>query len=131
MEKSYMFQTLQSVPQRVINKIGQDILTNFEIRLKGHSIDITEKRDILMDLQMAVDQVASEHAPSVDGYRLTDKQVIVIGDLIRMGKPIGAIKEFRYATGEGLRESKNFIDKFTKGRSFEEAFIHFTNAFSG
>lgn len=129
MENSYIFQTYQRVPARVIKAIGQDIKRNMFLRLRHMNQD-----DLLqmgLDFDMAIDQVASEHAPSVDGYRLTDKQVGVIADLIKMGKSIGAIKEFRYATGEGLREAKHFIDKFTKGRNAEEAFILFTNAFSG
>lgn len=129
METSYMFQTYQRVPQRVIKAIGQDIKKNIMLRMRH--LEDGEALQLLHEIEMAIDQVSSEHAPSVDGYRLTENQVAVIGDLIRMGKPIGAIKEFRHATGEQLREAKNFIDKFTKGRSFEEAFIVFTNSFSG
>ena len=129
MENSYIFQTYQRVPERVIKAIGQDIKRNMFLRLRHMGQDALLQ--LGLDFDMAIDQVASEHSPCVDGYRLTDKQVGEIGDLIKMGKNIGAIKEFRFATGEGLREAKAFIDKFTQGRSSEEAFILFTNTFAG
>ena len=129
MESSYMFQTYQVVPQRVIKAIGQDIMKNVMLRMRH--LEDKEAVQLVHEIEMAIDQVASEHSPSVDGYRLTDKQVGEIGELIKIGKPIGAIKEFRFATGAGLREAKTFIDKFTTGRSYEEAFMMFTNSFSG
>ncbi len=124
----YMFQTYQKVPARVIKAIGKDIKANLELRLRH--LDQETQRAIAHDFDMAVDQVSDENSPSVDGYRLTDKQVAEVADCIRNGKPISGIKEFRYATGAGLSESKQFIDKFTKGHSWEEAFMMFTNAFA-
>ena len=127
--ESYMFQTYQRVPRRVIKAIGEDIKANF-MRRNCH-LDHEDQIKLSVELDLAIAQIADEHSPSVDGYRLADKVVSVIADLIRNGKPIAAIKEFRAATGEGLRESKDFIDKFTKGRSWEEAFLMWTNTFAG
>jgi ribosomal protein L7/L12 len=126
--ESYMFQTFQRVPKRMIQAIGEDIKKNFLLRMVHHSEQ--ELMRMGHDFDMAISQVSDEHCPSVDGYRLTDKQAAVIGDLLRMGKSIGAIKEFRAATGEDLRTAKNFIDKFFKGRTWEEAFLLWTNTFS-
>ena len=38
--------------------------------------------------------------------------IIIISDLIRSGKKIAAIKEVRGQTGMGLKEAKEYIDKF-------------------
>ena len=127
--ESYMFQTYQQVPERVIRAIGEDIKKNMALRLRYLEAD--KLMDVMVDFDLAIDQVASEKSPSVDGYRLTDLQVGNIAEQIRIGKPIDAIKEFRMATSAQLREARDFIYKFTQGRSSEEAFIMFTNAFSG
>ena len=126
--ESYMFQSYQRVPSRVIKSIGEDIKRNFLLRQVHHSEE--ELMRMAHDFDMSVSQVSDEHCPSVDGYRLTDKQVDVIADLLRLGKPIGAIKEFRAATGEDLRTAKNFIDRFAKGKTAEEAFLLWTNTFA-
>ena len=126
--ESYMFQSYQRVPRRVIQAIGDDIKKNFLYRMVHHSEQ--ELMRMSHDFDMAISQIADEHCASVDGYRLTDRQVDVIADLLRIGKPIGAIKEFRAATGEDLRKAKNFIDRFTKGKTSEEAFLLWTNTFA-
>lgn len=127
--ESYIFQTYQQVPERVIKAIGEDIKRNMALRLRYMESD--QLMEIMANFDLAIDQVASEKSPSVDGYRLTDRQVGDIAEYIRIGKPIDAIKEFRMATSAQLREARDFIYKFTQGRSSEEAFIYFTNAFSG
>lgn len=126
--ESYMFQSYQRVPRRVIQAIGDNIKHNFMRRM----VHLNHEDLIKMshDFDMAISQISDEHCPSVDGYRLTDKQAVVIGDLLRMGKPIGAIKEFRAATGADLREAKNFIDNFSKGKTAEEAFLLWTSTFA-
>lgn len=126
--ESYMFQSFQRVPRRVIEAIGKDIRANFMRRMVH--LDHEDLIRMGHDFDMAISQIADEHCPSVDGYRLTDKVVSVIADLLRMGKPIAAIKEFRAATGEDLRKSKDFIDKFSRGKSPEEAFMMWTNTFA-
>jgi len=126
--ESYMFQTYQRVPRRVIQVIGEDLKSNFLRRMVHHSHE--ELIRMSHDFDMAISQLADEHSPSVDGYRLSDTIVGVIGDLLRMGKPIAAIKEFRAATSADLLTAKHFIDRFTKGKSAEESFLLWTNTFS-
>lgn len=126
---SYMFQTFQQVPTKTIKAIGIDIKNNFFMRLRH--IDDRLLQEIAHEFDMAVNQVADENGITVDGYRLNDDQVSAIGQLLKLGKPIAAVNEFRYATGVGLREAKDFIDKFSKFKDPYEAFILFTNAFAG
>jgi len=124
---SFMYQSYQKVPGRVIKAIGEEIQRNFELRIRA-SRSTEEINDLLTNFELAIAQVSTENAPSVDGYKLCDQVVAEIGELLRQNKRIPAIKEFRMATGAGLREAKYFIDKFASG---EEGFIQFTNAFSG
>lgn len=126
--ESYMFQSYQRVPRRVIQAIGKDVKANFLRRMVHHS-----EQEILRmshDFDMAISQIADEHCASVDGYRLTDKQADTIADCLRIGKPIAAIKEFRAATAVDLRTAKHFIDRFTKGKTAEESFLLWTNTFA-
>jgi len=124
---SFMYQSYQKVPGRVIKAIGEEIQRNFELRIRA-SRSTEEINDLLTNFELAIAQVSTENAPSVDGYKLCDRAVAEIGELLRQNKRIPAIKEFRMTTGAGLREAKYFIDKFASG---EEGFIQFTNAFSG
>ena len=125
---AYTFQAHQAVPQRVIKVIGEDIKAKFAYQLsqyKGMGDDWVEM--LLKDFDNALQAIADENSKVVDGYRLKESSVKEIAEFLRIGKRIAAIKEFRYATGEGLKEAKHFIDKFQTG---DQGYIEFLNAFS-
>jgi ribosomal protein L7/L12 len=126
---SYMYQSFQQVPTKTIKAIGIDIKNNFFMRVRHLPDKLLQ--EMAHEFDMAVNQIGDENGITVDGYRLNADQVSAIGQLLKLGKPIAAIKEFRYATGVGLREAKDFIDKFSKFKDPDEAFILFTNAFAG
>jgi hypothetical protein len=54
-----------------------------------------------------------------------------IAEQIRIGRKIGAIKEIRAQTGWGLREAKEYIDKFAPNIGYDvsvaEAATHYNN----
>jgi hypothetical protein len=124
---AYIFIAHQVVPQSVIKAIEKDIKNEFTKQLtqyKGMGDDWVEM--LLKDFDIALQNVADKNFKSADGYRLKQSSALEIANFLKNGKKIEAIKEFRLATGEGLRESKHFIDKFQTG---DQGYIDFLNAF--
>lgn len=68
--------------------------------------------------------VISDFNPNDFGSGLVNGQVIpftnvnAIAAEIRLGRKIAAIKELRSQTGWGLKESKEYIDKYTENVSY-------------
>jgi hypothetical protein len=78
--------------------------------------------------------VISDFNPNDFGSGLVNGQVIpftnvnAIAAEIRLGRKIAAIKELRSQTGWGLKESKEYIDKYTDGIVYNRDGVnHFAN----
>ena len=109
----YNFTTATEVPPRIISNIGVDILDEAISMIKEKTDFDQNQRDIISAcFQHAINKVMHDHGKNVEGFQLQRKEAEEISDLIRIGKKVGAIKEFRRCTGADLRSSKEFIERF-------------------
>ena len=121
----FMFESYQMVPSNVIKQIGNAIFEAYvkDLHLADEMLDY-----IKIIFNHAVKEVASNATPSVDGYKLNNKQVEAVASHLANGKRISAIREFRSATGCDIKKAKDIIDRFGTGLG---AYKSFRYAFSG
>lgn len=116
-----------SVPSSVVRKIGEDIKNLVVGDLAGMGIF---NLDQLKVIELTIDEktriMALNSAKSCEGWTLSAEQASDIAILLKDYRKIDAIKEFRAATGAGLKQAKYFIDKFGIG---VEGFVNFRQAF--
>jgi ribosomal protein L7/L12 len=130
-EKMISYQTTVSVPKHIIQKIGAQIrhLVTGQMLSERHQHDRWEQNDIghvSSIIDDAVKAFANTEQKSCDGWSLTVVQAEIIAFNLREERFVEAIKEFRSATGSGLREAKEFMDKFGRGT---QAAMEFLNTF--
>ena len=80
-------------------------------------------------MQSTIQAYAAHSEKSCDGWRLDPHQAQTIASEMRKGRKIMAIKEFRGATGAGLRDAKEFIEKFGENGTGDVAAMEFMNVF--
>lgn len=125
------YQTTVSVPKHIIEKIGAQIrhLVAGQMLQEMYQHQIWNQHniaDVSSIINSAVTAFANTEQKSCDGWTLTAAQAKIIAFNLREERFIAAIKEFRSATGSGLREAKEFMDKFGRGPS---AAMEFLNTF--
>jgi ribosomal protein L7/L12 len=64
----------------------------------------------------AVDRIRAVRAPAAATSAVTRADALAIGDALRAGNKIEAIKLYRAATGLGLKEAKDAVDAMTAGK---------------
>jgi len=130
----YVYTTTTVVPERVIREVCEDLINNSIHNIMGIDLELTNGQISLIKNHMTnvMDSMCLANRTSVDGWELDMKQVNAVAHSLHNHKKIEAIKTFRAATGAGLREAKDFIDKFCSGSRKETgitAAIQFRNAF--
>jgi ribosomal protein L7/L12 len=109
------FETTVEIPFHIIEEIGMSIHTKFVHQLEASSSwmftgdDIAHINEVL---KTTVILHARATEKSREGWSLTKIEVDNIFHEILNDKKIMAIKSFRHATRAGLKDAKNFIDKF-------------------
>jgi len=135
----YVYTTTITVPEEAIRKIGNDLLNTVLCDIGRDvgvdDINLTDEQieRIGMKMTTALETLCKINRVSVDGYHLNSKQITDIYFELAHGRKIGAIKMFRSATDAGLREAKEFIDKFCTGGRYADydAAVRFRTAFIG
>lgn len=124
------FETRVSVPKHIVEKIGLEIRERFMrgIYEETHlsSRDIGQIDEIL---QSVILKYSSNQEKSCDGYSLTKDDAEIIANEMKQNRKLMAVKEFRRATGAGLREAKSFLEKFGVQGIGETAAIEFLSVF--
>ena len=110
---SFIFSTSTAVPANTIKEIGLELQKRAMIRLLQMGGLTDEDLDkITYAFSKELFKLVIENVATVDGLSLKKDDVSFIANLLKNGKRISAIKEFRSVTGIGLREAKDFIDEF-------------------
>ena len=73
---------------------------------------LSQMRDQLYKLNKTLEKLALQMGVKELDYVDEDEVLESLKDLLKKGKKIKAIKEYRVATGESLKESKEKIDEF-------------------
>lgn len=73
---------------------------------------LSQMRDQLYKLNKTLEKLALQMGVKELDYVDEDEVLESLKDLLKKGKKIEAIKEYRVATGESLKESKEKIDEF-------------------
>ncbi len=108
-----LFETRIAVPRNTVYQIGNSVVDKLVQELMQNSEFAAN--DIMLikhKAEQAALAVANATEKSCEGWTLTQDQANLIASLLRRERRIEAIKEFRAATGAGLREAKDLIDKF-------------------
>jgi hypothetical protein len=123
-----IFSTHIAVPDLVIHKIGLEIKERLMHELEKderfeylHSD--TKMYDLGQKINFVLNQYVEESSPSYNGWVLEASVAREISGILASGRKIEGIKEFRRATGAGLKEAKDLIDEFGTGREAAERFI--------
>lgn len=113
---SFTFSVMAKVPDDTIRVIGNSLVEDLLDRLNRRSKLSSTQLDIVQyHANKAIINLVVASTTVVDGYSLTNEEIIEIASLIRIGERIATIKAFFSATGAGLKMSKEFIDKFPLG----------------
>lgn len=119
------FKTTLNVPPDALRQIRDKII---ESTMKS----LLLRDDVGTDLMTIVDQdLRQAFAGLVQGnspltekdVSFSDQQVYNIAEFLKSGKKIYAIKAFRAASGKGLKDTKDFLDKFGLGEGASQLFI--------
>lgn len=115
-----LFQANVAVPAHIVEQIGSGIKqllikTLASRGLKDDRFDELTIHEISMTMNDVVDAYAARQEKSCEGWTLTKDQAELVAFELRNDRKIMAIKQFRTATGAGLRDSKLFLDKFGLG----------------
>ena len=108
-----LFETRVAVPKNTVYQIGcsvadqliKSLIENSEF--SANDINLIKHR-----AEQAALAIANSTEKSCEGWTVDHDQANLIASLLRKERRIEAIKEFRAATGAGLREAKDLIDKF-------------------
>ena len=73
---------------------------------------LSQMRDQLYKLNKTLEKLALQMGVKELDYVDEEEVLESLKDLLKKGKKIKAIKEYRVATGESLKESKEKIDEF-------------------
>ena len=121
----YIYQAFVTIPSDIILKIGMDLEDKLGTQLVLHCDDLTEQQmdKIRYRFNCAVRELAQDSSKCVEGYTLSSEVVMTIGRYLKNHKKIDAIKEFRSATGTGLRDAKDFIDRYGTGHDAATKFM--------
>ena len=108
-----LFETRVSVPENVVYQIGTNVV-DYLINdlLQNSDFSVNDINLIKHKAENAALAFAKSQSKSCDGWSLTKDQANMVAHELRRGLRIAAIKEFRAATGAGLRDAKEFLDKF-------------------
>jgi ribosomal protein L7/L12 len=122
----FSFNQKIEVPPQMI----KEIVRNFRITvtkkllsdnsISGHTIfyiDETMK-------QIQADFTSTNGFVCRDGWNLDDQTIFKISKCIQKGQKIAAIKEFRAVTGAGLKEGKEFIDRYPLTEEGADMFVN-------
>ena len=125
----YGFQSTIIVPDKVVRQIIDDYRKRIGAMME-QTVD-PDIEDLIQAMDLVADAIANDERVSVGGYHLDDKHITGIARLLQNGEKINAIKEFRFATGAGLKDAKDFIDGFCINRRHAgpTAALQFRNAF--
>lgn len=110
-----LFDTKVSVPKHIIMHIGDEIRKALFKDLESdprYEMMFDDLQVISNKMDNAIYAYASSQEKSCEGWALEKHQAEAVANELRLGRKIMAIKEFRAATGAGLRDSKLFLDKF-------------------
>ena len=108
-----LFETRVAVPKNIIYQICMDMKDKVLNDLVQNSEFAAP--DIMMiqtRMETVAAAIANSNEKSCEGWSLEKHQAEMCAAAIRNGQKILAIKEFRAATGAGLREAKLLMDKF-------------------
>ena len=127
---NYTFSTFATVPAEMIREIGMDILRAAMKRLEAEGGEMTDVRlaDIEYQFTNAILDVISKSdeqtTVSVDGFHLPPARVLEIAEYLRIDRFVDAVRAFRDYTNCGLREAKEFIERFgRRGHYSAQQFI--------
>ncbi len=118
-----LFQTYVSIPSHIIEKIGYEIRRRFIKSLEKDGVPEEEIYKLSGRLSIACAEVANNYSSTCEGWSIDQRQAIEIANMLAKGERIQAIKMFRSATNSGLREAKEFIDKFRLDGSGAASFM--------
>ena len=123
-----IFQTHIAVPDVVIHKLGIEIKERLieELEKDEHFSYLHKDMrtyDLGQKFNWILNKYVEENIPSYNGYTLDISVVKEISDLLKNRRKINAIKEFRRATGAGLKDAKYLIDEFGTGQAAAEQFM--------
>lgn len=110
-----LFDTKVSVPKHILLHIGEEIRHMFMRSLEADPRFEMMRDDLQVinnKMENAITAFAISQEKSCEGWTLEKHQAERIANEIRNYRKIMAIKEFRAATGAGLKEAKYFLDKF-------------------
>ena len=108
-----LFETRVAVPKNVVYQIGMQVVDRLiEDLLKSSEFGVNDINLIKHKAENAALAYANTQEKSCEGWSIEKDQAVMIADQLRRGLKIAAIKEFRAATGAGLRDAKLFLDKF-------------------
>jgi ribosomal protein L7/L12 len=121
---AYTFSTFVSVPDSVIRQLSGDVVSRLMkiLESEGEFNDV-QRASIEHSLYNAFltlisDQSDKEAASSVDGFHLTNLQILEVAGYLKEGAFVDAVRAFRSYSGCGLREAKEFIERFDRGSSY-------------
>jgi hypothetical protein len=119
----YIYTTTVAVPEETIRTICTNLKRNTMHGMLGMDIHLDDEQLYLMEKKMdaVIDSMCDSSRITVDGWHLTDANVLEIASFLRDCQKIAAIKAFRSFTGAGLREAKEFIDKFCTFQSNKQS----------
>ncbi len=119
-----LFQTSVRVPGGVVRRLGTELkyLLLNDIT-QNNDFSSKELHNIRKSMEKVVDEFSNSQKKSCDGWELDQSVAYTIADHLRRGKRINAIRDFRSATGAGLKESKDFLDRFGTGEIGSVEFI--------
>ena len=123
-----VFSTFVTVPSEIIENFGNRLKDEIISKLKSRGGFTNKQLVIIQDIISHEVHVAAQHnVTTVDGHLINNKSRMIISKALASGQRVDAIREFRSATGEGLRDAKNFMDNFSSGN---EGAIEFMSAFT-
>jgi hypothetical protein len=133
---AYVFNQTVKVPVDVINQMGQELINNTVHELLGEDLSLVDSQVHLIKSKMEaiLHSICHDNGIMVEGYVLDRQAVDRIAKELHNFRKIEAIKQFRAVTGAGLRESKDFIDKFGTGQRADvgpSSAVKFKLAFQG
>jgi len=121
----YAYQAFVNVPMEIVQKIGNDLEEKLgtQLVLNCDFLTASELEEIRYRFNVALRELIADSAKSVEGYTLSSGCIMAIARYLKNHKKIDAIKEFRSATGTGLRDAKDFIDRFGMGHDGATQFM--------
>lgn len=123
-----VFSTFVTVPSEIIENFGNRLKDEIISKSKSRGGFTNKQLVIIQDIISHEVHVAAQHnVTTVDGHLINNKSRMIISKALASGQRVDAIREFRSATGEGLRDAKNFMDNFSSGN---EGAIEFMSAFT-